>query len=165
MDHKAWPTDITRTDENIIHRACAVFSSKKWPDNTHHLFVQLLAALVSMGVPINGDGRYGTPLRWFLYYHELNGSDLSIPKRTDGYLDHIQPYSFIARELILQRAIYSEKLEIYPLPWASWALSALLPHLGDALHGFDYGPLSSALIRRGTMNKRRYMSLCTGLKA
>ncbi|KAF5497017.1 hypothetical protein CGCS363_v008060 [Colletotrichum siamense] len=154
MNHEAWPTDITDTDQNLLHRACSLFSTYEWPSYKAHLFVKLLAALVSMGVPINGDGRGGTPLRWFLLCREFMGSPRLLPT-TNNSTDYVEVSGFFARELMSLNAVYSEKLELDRC--SSWALLGLFPFLGGALHCFDYGELSSALIRRSEVEVRQLL--------
>ncbi|KAL3304133.1 Ankyrin repeat protein [Colletotrichum asianum] len=147
LDHKAWPTDITEKEQNVLHRACSVFTARRGPNNRAHLFIQLLATLVSMGVPINGSARIGTPLWWFLSYRSQKSE----------YIDeYVEGSGLIARELILQDAVYEGE---HDDGWvSSWILPGLFPSLGDTLHCFDYGELSSALIRRSEADVRRLLS-------
>ncbi|KAF4814479.1 hypothetical protein CGCSCA5_v007872 [Colletotrichum siamense] len=153
MNHRAWPTDISELGENLLHRACYIFASSRRPRNRAHLYAQTLAALVSMGVPVNESAESGTPLRLFLSEREFNGGPRILERRSD-YADHVQFTAFIARELSSRGAIYSEFGEKW---YFSWVLPGLFPFLGDIWEGFEYGELSSALIRRSKSDVRRLL--------
>ncbi|KAH0430481.1 hypothetical protein CcaCcLH18_07758 [Colletotrichum camelliae] len=75
---------------------------------------------------------------------------------TNTSTDYVEVSGIVARELMSLDAVYSEKLD-FLFGGSSWALPGLFPFLGDALHCFDYGELSSALIRRSEVDVRQLL--------
>ncbi|KAK2750198.1 hypothetical protein CKAH01_17968 [Colletotrichum kahawae] len=154
--HKAWPTDTLPNDMNILHVACSRLCGK-WSEPMAHVYFQFLEALVNMGVPVNGTGAFGTPLRWLLNCGNVHWT-----------MDNYHPnssntFSYVARGLIGLDAYYSESPSefSYEPPFRSSMLvfSTIYGGLSNSLEeAFDYGELCCALFRKSESSIRHIMS-------
>ncbi|KAE9581506.1 hypothetical protein CGMCC3_g2574 [Colletotrichum fructicola] len=124
---KGWPTDTLSNDMNFLHWACSRICCE-WSEPMAHVYLKFLEALVNMGVPVNGTGSYGTPLRWLL--STGCAKQLDFPNSTDAL-----PY--VARGLIGLDAYYAESPSQFGYESAHHSSMGVFPSI--------YGDLSNSL--------------------
>ncbi|KAF4900976.1 hypothetical protein CGCF415_v009888 [Colletotrichum fructicola] len=140
-------------EKSKLHWACSRICCE-WSEPMAHVYLKFLEALVNMGVPVNGTGSYGTPLRWLL--STGCAKQLDFPNSTDAL-----PY--VARGLIGLDAYYAESPSQFGYESAHHSSMGVFPSIyGDLSNSleeaFDYGELCCALFRKSEASVLQIMS-------